>query len=388
MACTLPALSDDMSDIARLDLVSRQSGGQNAHLDIVFADGVVWLARMRLLDPLMPPAEVQTRVLESEVATLRFLAKTNVPTPRVYAFASTAQNPVGTPYLLMEKMPGKPLDWYTATVAQKDRVLEQLVDIYVELEKHPLPQTGCLSLADDEGTALVGPFVQLPCFVTRTSALGPYTTLIESYTAILHHHMHMLASGECGGADNQLRLDNYLAFLWRLHIMERLTEHDGPFYIKHYDDKGDHILVDELYTITGIIDWEWASAEAKPYAFSTPCMLWPVGDFFDGKNALSADEVRFAELMEKRGGRADLAVLAHNGRAWQRFLFFLGGGLPQSADEFDGLIRGLEGALEEMVGGHEQRTSFAEWKASLLAGNVADMDPQLAELVADSEVGQ
>ncbi|CAK7229770.1 hypothetical protein SCUCBS95973_007340 [Sporothrix curviconia] len=141
---------------------------------------MVWLARLRLLDPLMSPADVQTRVLESEVATLQLLAKTNVPAPRVYAFASTAENPVGTPYVIMEKMPGKPLDWYTATTAQKDRVLEQLVVIYVELEKHPLPWTGCLSLADGG----MGPFVQLPCFVTPTSALGTYKTLPASYTAI------------------------------------------------------------------------------------------------------------------------------------------------------------------------------------------------------------
>lgn len=33
---------------------------------------------------------------------------------------------------------------------------------------------------------------------------------------------------------------------------------DGPFFLKHMDDKGDHILVDDEYNITGIIDWIYA----------------------------------------------------------------------------------------------------------------------------------
>lgn len=50
--------------------------------------------------------------------------------------------------------------------------------------------------------------------------------------------------------------------------------------------------MDEEYNITGIIDWEFASAEAKELAFSSPCMMWPVAKFYDGDNALAEDEVR------------------------------------------------------------------------------------------------
>ncbi|KAK4442577.1 hypothetical protein QBC34DRAFT_282140, partial [Podospora aff. communis PSN243] len=72
--------------------------------------------------------------------------------------------------------------------------------------------------------------------------------------------------------------------------------------LKHYDDKGDHILVDDEYNITGVIDWEFASAEAKELlAFSSPCMMWPVGKFYDGDNSLAEDEVRFAAIFEQRG---------------------------------------------------------------------------------------
>lgn len=143
----------------------------------------------------------------------------------------------------------------------------------------------------------------------------------------MRQQQHMLANREVGGVP----VDNHLAFLWRLQALPQLVAESasrtGPFYLKHYDDKGDHILVDDEHNITGVIDWEFASAEAKELAFSSPCMMWPVGDFFDGSNALAEDEERFAAIFERRG-RADMAKLIRGGRKWQRYLFFMGGRDP------------------------------------------------------------
>jgi len=63
---------------------------------------------------------------------------------------------------------------------------------------------------------------------------------------------------------------------------------NGPFFLKHTDDKGEHILVDDEYNITGIIDWVFASTACKAYAFSSPCMMWPVAAYYEGKNVLFA----------------------------------------------------------------------------------------------------
>ncbi|KIH94566.1 hypothetical protein SPBR_05934 [Sporothrix brasiliensis 5110] len=381
ISCSIPSLSQDLSEATRLSTVSRQCGGQNAHVDVVFTDGVTWLARLRLDDPLLPPADVQEKVIESEVATLHFLAKTKVPAPHVYAYASTAANPVGTPYILMEKLPGTPLDWPSTSPAQQKHVLEQLVDIYLELEKHPLPQTGCLMFSKDKKDVHVGSFVQAPNIVTPSSTLGPFRTLTAAYMSILGHQMAMLANGEYGA----LRVDNYLSFLWRKQALAQLIDdehsNNGPFYLKHYDDKGDHLLVDADFNITGVIDWEWASVEAKPYAFGSPCMLWPVGEFYEGSNILAANETLFAELMSSRGGRDDLATLVRDGRPWQRYLFFLGGGLPSTLDEFEPLFRGLQNAFSG--GGKEIKVPYryAEWKSQVI-DNFIKEDPDFATLVS------
>lgn len=86
----------------------------------------------------------------------------------------------------------------------------------------------------------------------------------------------------------------------------------GSFYLKHFDDKGDHILIDEQYNVTGIIDWEFASTESKNLAFSAPCMMWPVGDFYDGKNGISQDELAFAQIFRQHG-REDIADIILGG---------------------------------------------------------------------------
>ncbi|KAJ3489271.1 hypothetical protein NLG97_g6035 [Lecanicillium saksenae] len=294
-------------------------GGQNCNLDVVFEDGIAWVARIRLCHTLLPPDVIQRYFCLSEVATLQFLARTKVPAPEAYAYELDSTNPAGVAYILMEKLPGMALDWKGANESQRAHVMSQLVDVQLELEKHPLPRAGSLilpeSIIESREEIRVGPYAQMPCFVTpEQPSLGPFDTLATAYSAMIKQQMRMLANGE----KSDLRVDNYIALIWRLTALPGLVRDSvsrkGPFYLRHYDDKGDHILVDDDYNITGIIDWEWASAEAKEMAFSSPCMLWSVADFFDGQNALSPDETAFADMFA-HSGRADMADMVRGGPA-------------------------------------------------------------------------
>lgn len=98
------------------------------------------------------------------------------------------------------------------------------------------------------------------------------------------------------------------------------NEEEPRFYLKHNDDKSDNLLVDHDARITGIIDWEFASTEVRELAFTSPCMMWPVGDLYNGKNNLSAEELELAGMFQRRGrhGMADIILKC---RKWQRFLF-------------------------------------------------------------------
>ena len=137
----------------------------------------------------------------------------------------------------------------------------------------------------------------------------------------------------------------------RAHILDSasniLSYHgldDGRFYLKHADDKGDHILVDDDYNITGIIDWEWAHTDSKSAAFNSPVLLLPVADFYDGINHLGEDELVFAQLLEDKG-HVNLAEIVRNGRIIHRFEFCCGYDLADW-DGFLGLFQGLRSALD------------------------------------------
>jgi hypothetical protein len=362
--CTLPAVSGNGIIEPAIDarMVSDQMGGQNCHLDVQFEDGIVWIARLRLGEPTVPPRETQEKILASEVATLRFLARTNLPAPRVF-YHSLEPSKIGYPFMLMEKMAGSPLQWSKCSAQQRTKVMEQLVEIFLELEKHPLRATG--SLTDD---GMVGPFAQIHTFSTPSLSLGPFDTTEEALTCIIKHEIEMVKSGEL----STLAIDNHLTHIWRLErIPEMLANvEDGSFYIKHFDDKGDHILVDDEHNITGIIDWEFASTESKPFAFSSPCMMWPVSEYYEGINRLSVEEMEFANMFRSLG-REDMAQTILQGRKYQRFMFFLGTAVSVERKEFEDLFQALRQTLDG-----QSIEPYSDWKSAMIARNLKG-DPGL-----------
>lgn len=367
--CTLPALPDASSTPIDLKLIMDQMGGQNCHLDIQFADGVVWIARLRLDDPTLPPLETQRIIFDSEVSLVQFLGNTKVPVPKIF-YHAYEQSGIGTPCVLMEKLAGKPLDWNGASAQQRSKVMEQLVDVFLELEKHPFSSMGSFAASG----AVIGQYAQPHLFRTPSQSLGPFTSLEVALRSFVEHDMEMIANGEvCTQA-----VDHYLTHLWRLDQIPNLNEHathGSSFYIKHFDDKGDHILVDDQFNISGIIDWEWASTECKQLAFSSPCMMWPVAEFYDGNNTLSTEEREFAAMFQQRG-REDLARIVLEGRKYQRFLFFLGGSVSADREEFEALFQGLRGVVEgDGIG------SYADWRRDAIARESQRQNPILAELL-------
>ena len=355
-----------LNDEGYLDVkpVLSQTGGQNCNIDVHFEDGVVWLARIRLDDPLLPPKPTQAYIFLSEVFTLKQLESINVPAPKIFHFETESrENSVGVPFMLMEKMKGAPLAWDTTTSVQKTKVLEQLADIFLALEKHPFNSTGSIFPSND--SKKICGFAQSQLFETPNTPLGPFDTLETSLRAILALQMRLIANGEL----STLAVDNYLSHCWRVDMIPKvLSLHNSAgFFLKHFDDKGDYILVDEDFNITGIIDWEFASLESKALAFSSPCMLWPVGDFYDGSNCLSPEEMRFAVMFERRG-RADMASLVRNGRKMQRYLFFLAGTSPER-QEFEAMFQGLRSAWAEEG---SQLESYQTWKDAALKKYAGD----------------
>lgn len=361
--------------------LSAMMGGQNCHAEVVFADGVTWLARFRLSGPVSPPPEVRDYVLRSEAATMEFLQRrTRVPSPRVFDWAceSDPANEVGVGYILMEKMGGRPLDWQGATAAQREKVVRQLADIMLEIERYPFDRLGSLVAT----TPTAEPQIQVQGLARHSTFRsgeddgppGPFRSSREASRTIVEAHLRMIASGEIGTAENAV--DVFLAHRFRLDVLDcawKSAEDEGEkFFLKHADDKGDHILVNDDFDIVGVIDWEWCATASREEAFSSPCMMWPVAAFYDGSNGLADEEVLLARVFREKG-REDLARCVLDGRRVQRFMFALGPGGASHEDRrtfvrlFIGLKRALNsGQVGEQEGRGKEDEEWEAWKAGAL----------------------
>ncbi|KAK4170708.1 hypothetical protein QBC36DRAFT_225993 [Triangularia setosa] len=338
-------------------------GTRNYHLDVEFEDGVKWIARIR--QPNTTPPSVRNYMIKSEAATLRFLRKTKVPAPRLFGYGlESLDNPVGVGYILMEKLPGAPLCWARANREQRCKVLQQLATIYIELSRHPFHVLGSL---DTLGSDHIGPFAK-----ELTVDLPPCQSWREYCT---RHILHILGLIEQEEIYMQRPVDAFLIHHFMLDLIPRVAELTGgwddattfPCYLKHADEKMDHILVDEHYNITGIIDWESAYTAPACVAFNTPMGILPVKDFYDGVSTLGEDEETLLEILTSKGGRVFSDHLIRHGRLLHRFLFCCGFDLEKYWDDFEALFKGLRDEV-----GVDQGLEWSEWRAVALERYVRD----------------
>lgn len=108
---------------------------------------------------------------------------------------------------------------------------------------------------------------------------------------------------------SQQALDAYLIHRFLVDLLPHVLPsvwNDEKFYLKHADDKGDHILVDAYFSIPSMTDWRWAHNASPARALSSPVRPLPVADFYAGKNYLRDDEIVLARLLEERPPRSGL----------------------------------------------------------------------------------
>ncbi|OAT11368.1 hypothetical protein BDBG_06874 [Blastomyces gilchristii SLH14081] len=342
--CSIPVLTADRDTQWRL--LSKHMTITDFHVDINFQDGVVWDARIRLRNDAFPPLPVQKYIFLSEVFTLKFLEKTAVPAPGVYyySWADSPDSHVGASFVLLEKMGGRKLQWDKVSKSRQTKIMEQLVDISLELERYSFEMTGSIVPSDD-GEVNIGGYAQLPLFRDSRTPIGPFSSLNASLRAIMHLQLDIITDGEFA----HLSLGHFLSYLWRLHTIPDLvastnSREGGPFYLKHFCETDDHIMVDDDGNITAIIDWSSSSIKSKELAFSSPPMLWPTRSFVGGDNALSPAELEFADIYRRRG-RPDMADIVLNGRRLRRFLYSLGDSWTADQRGFEALFLGLRKAF-------------------------------------------
>ncbi|KAJ6607234.1 hypothetical protein B0H10DRAFT_2228149 [Mycena sp. CBHHK59/15] len=256
-------------------------GGYNVLYLLAFRDKTDILARLRMHGngwtgdtSCVSAQDLEDRFL-SEVATLRFLkTKTSIPVPKVYYCDPDETNPVGTRYMLMERMSGVLLTHIIPelTAVGRQTVLTQLAKYEVELYDTPLASIGML--IHENGT--VGP-VGPSCTGLEVvpSNRGPFRSSKQLLLACVDTELDLVRTADWtnlrGGGVSSFNggvegLPAEYAKQWFLLLhgaIETLPDElrfPPVFRLAHTDCNEGSILVSsgDDPTVVGVVDWEGA----------------------------------------------------------------------------------------------------------------------------------
>lgn len=115
--------------------------------------------------------------------------------------------------------------------------------------------------------------------------------------------------------------------------------------------------------IMGLIYWEWTQTVSKAEAFCSPCIMWPLREFYDGSNELIAYELQLAAIFWEKG-RGDLANYAMDGGKVKRLFFSLG---PERSFVDTQALSNLYIGLQKAFNRYEDRGS---WTRLLRSGKM------------------
>ncbi|KAK6004204.1 hypothetical protein QM012_009054 [Aureobasidium pullulans] len=240
--------------------------------------------------------------IASEYATLKFLEPTKVPAPKAFEFglASDKDNTVGVSYLLMECLPGTPLDsdLLGAEPEQQQSILAQVAEILIEISKHPVPLAGSLISKDNQNSVskmASNRFVQL-------NLSGPFSSTTDYFAAISDQYLDLVADGQ---VHSKYPAEAFAFYLLARNEARNFNRSDavGPeeFFLKHVDDKGDHLLINDQGTITGIIDWQFARFVPAMEAFGPSYLTANLDWLYSSNTGVTEIDSQLATELRQRG---------------------------------------------------------------------------------------
>ncbi|KAE9395298.1 hypothetical protein BT96DRAFT_885800 [Gymnopus androsaceus JB14] len=148
---------------------------------------------------------------ENEVAAMDFVRNhTTLPVPKVYAYCSDSNNPVGVEWILMEHMPGVEMGegWEQLDYTQKRTLALDLVDLYDQLSR--LKADGCGGIyhkvVNSEDSSIPGTTIRSSSRSLRWSSLSP--EFLRALRSHCNHKVTIKNHYELGPL-NDISLVNY-----------------------------------------------------------------------------------------------------------------------------------------------------------------------------------
>lgn len=286
--------------------------------------------------------------MESEMATMEFVRRrTTIPVPKPVAWSSSASNPLGFEWCLLEKAPGLELRevWRTMSWEEKIRVVDQLAEIMAQFwdAATKFDKIGSVYFEDsksreNDGTQpftaaselsasgfCIGTSVDPAFFSGRRRYLesnrGPFRSCRAWVRALLEvewefintarilllsksdmsdalkeEQWEYLVQEEIGLDEDDLQdfadmEQTYRSYKELLPLLfgdqDSMASGERSFSLYHEDLRSANIIVNpSTYEITGIIDWEQATTIPDWYGIDYPAFLRGPDPFdeYDGQN--------------------------------------------------------------------------------------------------------
>ncbi|MCJ1395885.1 hypothetical protein MMC18_008771 [Xylographa bjoerkii] len=257
----------------------------------------------------IPIPEHPFHKMECEIATMEYVRYyTSIPVPIVYAYDSSTENELGLEWMLMEKVMGENVfgNWMDLENEVQVQITRQVAAWQDELSRITCDRIGGLyirwmpeTIEFFIGSAPDGRFSMNRRLLYDVS-LGPYSTLVESYDALLQlylqeaddpvlqalhvaelarqgkvykFHPSVLESVALAKAEiHEDDLENWLSHAWSPNTPQKAAakclkdalslmlspEFRGPMLtsLQHTDISGNNLLMDKMGNITALLDWE------------------------------------------------------------------------------------------------------------------------------------
>ena len=173
-------------------------GAYNLIFYLQFIDGVTLVARLPAISRALRPFDdpIAQRTMISTVHIMQFLEKeSSIPVPHVYSFDTTFNNNLGRPYVIMDKVPGRPLwDLIDKGWELHDETIHKIVQqwgaISIELASFKFDKIGALYRTDEDN-------VEVADLITLQLKPQSNIRLSSEPWSILFHNRLSLGSIRC-----------------------------------------------------------------------------------------------------------------------------------------------------------------------------------------------
>ena len=211
---------------------------------------------------------------------------TNIPVPDIYLYDLDPKNKVGAPFVLMEYINGttasdlrerKECDPDVFGTAEQDaRLRQQMAHIQVDLARCRFDSIGSLQLDEKDNGFFIGP--------ETVTGLGPWKSSFSYYDDAAEYSLK-----SCVSEDELSSRNSFAVPLVFKDLVRRFcSDETGSFSLTNRDFGFHNVLVDENFSIIGVIDLDGVMAAPKEVVgqFPSLCGLDPPAPGISPSNPL------------------------------------------------------------------------------------------------------